>query len=73
MLGRWAVSISPATIRGPRTCAYYSYWSDLPIAGAELYSRPNRSIVAAPTNDNQTVVTIFWPNAALSPMAWGGR
>lgn len=47
------------------TCAYYSYWSDVPVAGAELYPRPNRMIVAAPTNNNQTVITIFWPNTSF--------
>ena len=51
--------------RPARTCAYYSYWSDLPLKGVELYSRPDHMIIAAPTNDDQTVVTIFWPNAAF--------
>jgi flavin-dependent dehydrogenase len=37
------------------TCAYYTYWSDVPIGGAELYPCPGRSIVAATTN--------FWPQA----------
>jgi flavin-dependent dehydrogenase len=47
------------------TCAYYSYWSDVPIAGAELYPRLERMITSSPTNDGQTIVFIFWPNAAF--------
>ena len=45
------------------TCAYYTYWSDVPIKGAEIYPRPNRTIIAAPTNDGLTLVTVFWPQA----------
>lgn len=47
------------------TCAYYSYWSDLPVAGGELYPRPDRMIAIGPTNDNQTSITVIWPNAAF--------
>lgn len=46
-----------------RTCAYYAYWSDVPIAGPELYARPDRMIVAAPTNDGLTMVIVYWPHA----------
>jgi 2-polyprenyl-6-methoxyphenol hydroxylase-like FAD-dependent oxidoreductase len=51
--------------RPARTCAYYSYWSDVPVAGAELYPRPDRMIITGPTNDGQTIVIIYWPNAAF--------
>lgn len=47
------------------TCAYYSYWSDLPSEGPELYPRPDRMVLAAPTNDAQTIVIIYWPVAAF--------
>jgi 2-polyprenyl-6-methoxyphenol hydroxylase-like FAD-dependent oxidoreductase len=47
------------------TCAYYSYWSDLPLAGAELYPRPNQMIAVGPTNDNLSSITIIWPSAAF--------
>jgi 2-polyprenyl-6-methoxyphenol hydroxylase-like FAD-dependent oxidoreductase len=47
------------------TCAYYSYWSDLPLMGAELYPRPGQMIILGLTNDGQTSVTVFWPNAAF--------
>jgi flavin-dependent dehydrogenase len=45
------------------TCAYYSYWSDVEIDAAELYARPGQMIVAAPTNDGQVFVIVYWPNA----------
>lgn len=45
------------------TCAYYSYWGDLPVAGAELYPRPDRMISTSPTNDGQTIIIVFWPRA----------
>jgi flavin-dependent dehydrogenase len=51
--------------RPTRTCAYYSYWSDVPIAGPELYPRSERMITGSPTNDGQTIVLIFWPIATF--------
>jgi flavin-dependent dehydrogenase len=45
------------------TCAYYTYWSDVPIEDVELYVRPNRMLIAAPTNDGQTLTIIYWPAA----------
>jgi flavin-dependent dehydrogenase len=47
------------------TVAYYSYWSGVPVEGVELYPRPDRMIVAVPTNDGQTVAIVYWPNAAF--------
>ena len=47
------------------TCAYYTYFSDVPMEGAELYPRPDQMIVAGPTNDGQTLVIVFWPHAAF--------
>jgi flavin-dependent dehydrogenase len=47
------------------TCAYYTYFSDVPIAGVELYPRPGQMIIAAPTNDGQTLVIVYWPRAAF--------
>ena len=47
------------------TCVYYTYWSDVPIEGVELYSRPGRMIIAAPTNDGQTLTIVYWPHAAF--------
>jgi 2-polyprenyl-6-methoxyphenol hydroxylase-like FAD-dependent oxidoreductase len=51
--------------RPPRTCAYYTYFGDVPVEGAELYPRPGRMIIAGPTNDGQTLVIVYWPHAAF--------
>jgi len=45
------------------TCVYYTYWADLPMERAQLNPRPGRMIIAAPTNDNLTLLTVFWPQA----------
>jgi 2-polyprenyl-6-methoxyphenol hydroxylase-like FAD-dependent oxidoreductase len=47
--------------RPGRTCAYYTYWSGVPLDGAELSPRDGRMIIAGPTNDGRTIVTVFWP------------
>ena len=47
------------------TCAYFTYWRDLPLDGVELYPRPDRMIIAGPTNDGQTLTIVFWPRAAF--------
>lgn len=44
------------------TCAYYSYWRGIPLDAAELYARPERMIIAGPTNDGQAVIIVYWPN-----------
>jgi flavin-dependent dehydrogenase len=48
---------------GTLTCAYYTYWTGLPMDGVELYPRPGCMIVAAPTNDDRVVTIVLWPNA----------
>jgi flavin-dependent dehydrogenase len=45
------------------SCAYYTYWSDVALEGAELYPRPGRMIISGPTNDGQAIVIIYWPKA----------
>jgi 2-polyprenyl-6-methoxyphenol hydroxylase-like FAD-dependent oxidoreductase len=49
--------------QGTLTCAYYTYWSGLPMDGVELYPRDGGMIVAAPTNDGQVVTVVLWPRA----------
>jgi 2-polyprenyl-6-methoxyphenol hydroxylase-like FAD-dependent oxidoreductase len=44
------------------TCAYYAYWKGVPVEGAELHSRQDRMIVAGPTNDEQTLIIVYWPH-----------
>ena len=52
-----AYNVEPAL-----TCAYYTYWSGVEMEGVELYPRPDRMIVASPTNDGRVVTIAFWPN-----------
>jgi 2-polyprenyl-6-methoxyphenol hydroxylase-like FAD-dependent oxidoreductase len=53
---------APASVARPSmTCAYYAYWSDVDTPGVELYSRPGRALIAAPTNDDRTMVIVYWP------------
>ena len=48
----------------PLLCAYYTYWSGLPMNGQfETYVRPHRGFAAAPTNDGLTLVIAGWPYA----------
>jgi 2-polyprenyl-6-methoxyphenol hydroxylase-like FAD-dependent oxidoreductase len=49
----------------PQTCVYYTYWSGAPMDAVELYPRPDRMIIAAPTNDGQTLTIIYWPRASF--------
>jgi 2-polyprenyl-6-methoxyphenol hydroxylase-like FAD-dependent oxidoreductase len=45
------------------TCAFYTYWADLPVKGSELYPRPGHMLVTSPTNDGRTITIAFWPRA----------
>ncbi|MGH9026915.1 MAG: NAD(P)/FAD-dependent oxidoreductase [Acidimicrobiia bacterium] len=48
----------------PLLCAYYSYWSNLPMHGRfEQYARPAQGFAAVPTNDGLTLVIAGWPFA----------
>ena len=49
--------------KGTLTCAYYTYWDGVEMDGVELYPRPGRMIVAAPTNAGQVVTIVLWPHA----------
>jgi flavin-dependent dehydrogenase len=42
------------------TCAYYSYWSDVP-ADFEWYQRPGRWVAALRTHDDLTLVAAYFP------------
>jgi 2-polyprenyl-6-methoxyphenol hydroxylase-like FAD-dependent oxidoreductase len=59
---------APAYHTQPRLLAgYYTYWSDLPMAGrCENYLRPGRGLAAWPTNDGLTVVVAGWPMAEFA-------
>jgi flavin-dependent dehydrogenase len=43
------------------TCAYYTYWSDVPCEGLEHHQRESRAVVLFPTNDGLTQVLVGWP------------
>ena len=43
--------------------SYYTYWSDLPVDGFEIYIRPDRGWAAVPTNDGLTMLVVGWPYA----------
>ncbi|MBD0710872.1 MULTISPECIES: FAD-dependent oxidoreductase [unclassified Streptomyces] len=50
---------APFTAQHPRlTCAYYSYWQDLP-ASLELHEAPARWVAAVATHDATLVLTYF--------------
>jgi 2-polyprenyl-6-methoxyphenol hydroxylase-like FAD-dependent oxidoreductase len=43
-------------------CAYYSYWSGVPLDGVEAYSREHRGFVALPTHYGLTCIAMNWPH-----------
>ena len=47
------------------SCAYYTYWSGVSVKTAELYPRPERMLIAAPTNDGLTLTIVYWPETAF--------
>ncbi|EST38778.1 hypothetical protein N566_05610 [Streptomycetaceae bacterium MP113-05] len=56
---------APFTVQDARlTCAYYSYWDDVP-ACFELYERPGAWVAAVPTNDDATLVLAYFPQSAF--------
>jgi flavin-dependent dehydrogenase len=42
-------------------CAYYTYWSGVPIEGAEIYPRERWITIVFPTNDDLVGTFIEWP------------
>lgn len=60
---RVAETVEPAHYndREPLECGYYTYWSNLPVAGFEIYVRPHRGWGAIPTHDGLTLVVVGWP------------
>ena len=48
-------------IRPTLSCVYYTYWSDVPIEGVELYPRDLRFVVGFPTHDGLVCVSVYWP------------
>ncbi|MFL5706330.1 MAG: NAD(P)/FAD-dependent oxidoreductase [Ktedonobacteraceae bacterium] len=50
-----------ATVQ-PESCGYYTYWSGVPLKGLEFYTRPQRTVIAFPTNDQHSAIFMEWPN-----------
>jgi flavin-dependent dehydrogenase len=48
------------------TCWFFSYWSDVPATGLEMYARRERVIFAFPTNDGLFAVFVGWPISELT-------
>lgn len=43
-------------------CAYYSYWSGVPLEGVEFYPREHRGFGALPTHHGLTGIIVGWPH-----------
>ena len=42
-------------------CAYYTYWEEVPLKGLEFFTRPGRTVIAFPTNDDHSAIFMEWP------------
>jgi flavin-dependent dehydrogenase len=42
-------------------CYYHAYWSGVPVRGLEVYRRGGRVVLAFPTNEGRTGLTVGWP------------
>jgi flavin-dependent dehydrogenase len=42
-------------------CAYYSYWSGVPLDSVEFYPRERRGFGALPTHNGLTTIIVGWP------------
>ncbi|HEX9697001.1 MAG TPA: NAD(P)/FAD-dependent oxidoreductase [Actinomycetota bacterium] len=59
-----AMAGAPAYAEKPATsCAYYTYWSGVPVDVVTLYPRPDRLLITAPTNDDLTLTIVYWPQS----------
>jgi flavin-dependent dehydrogenase len=43
-------------------CAYYSYWSGVPLDAVEYYPRDYRGMGVLPTHDGLTCIVVGWPH-----------
>ncbi|MGW1161475.1 NAD(P)/FAD-dependent oxidoreductase [Streptomyces sp. NPDC002513] len=57
---------APYTVEDPRlTCAYYTYWQDVP-AVLELHERPGSWVAAVATHDAATLVLAYFPQSRFA-------
>jgi flavin-dependent dehydrogenase len=65
-----AVTAPAYRARPTLTCAYYTYWSDVPVEEEiEGYFLPRRVILVFPTNDGQVCVSSSGPAPSSGPSA----
>ena len=65
--------VAPYSVRDPLlTCAYYTYWQDLP-ADLELYERPGGWVATVPTNDEATLVLAYFPQSRFEEVRADAR
>jgi flavin-dependent dehydrogenase len=53
-------------VRPTLGCAYYTYWSGVPLDGFEIYRSDRRMVFASPTNDGLACIGVAWPRAEWS-------
>ena len=53
-------------VRPSLECAYYTYWSGVPLSGFEIYRANRRMVFAAPTHDGLACIGVAWPHAEWS-------
>lgn len=64
-----AKAVAPAQYneRPEYVCAYYAYWSGLPMHGRfETYARPGHGFAAVETHDGLTLIVGGWPRAQFA-------
>ncbi len=44
------------------SCAYYSYWSGVPVDSVGFYPREHRGFGVLPTHDGRTCIIVGWPH-----------
>ena len=61
-----AVQAPTYDVRPSLTCAYFTYYSNLPVEETAIYVRDKRVIVAFPTNDVNTCIGLQFPREELA-------
>ncbi|MBE8518403.1 FAD-dependent monooxygenase [Amycolatopsis sp. H6(2020)] len=65
---------APYRVRDPlMTCAYHTYWPDVPADGVELYERPGGWVAAVRTNDDATIVQAYFPQSRFAEVRTDAR
>lgn len=65
---------APYSVQDPlMTCAYHTYWHDVPADGVELYERPGGWVAAVRTNDEATLVQAYFPQSRFEEIRTDAR